>query len=98
MGTLTGIAALATAACLGGGVQAQQGGIQQTSAVQPAPLRTRIALVNLPQVIKSYMKYQNFEREWQETYKNFDAQYEGKRKLLAQYQGESQKAADQASR
>jgi len=69
-------------------------------AQQPAttPLRTRIAVINLPHVIKSYTKYQAFEHEWQETYKLFDKNYEGKRNLLTQYQNEMQKQTDPATR
>src|SRR5262249_29102370 len=73
---------------------AQQQG--QPPAAQPP--KTRIALVNLPHVIKSYQKYQTFEREWQETYKTFDKQYESKRVLLQQWQAEAQKTPEGPNR
>jgi Skp family chaperone for outer membrane proteins len=79
---------------LGSRLWAQQGG--QPAPVQPP--KTRIALVNLPHVIKSYQKYQTFEREWQETYKTFDKQYESKRVLLQQWQAEAAKTPEGAAR
>jgi Skp family chaperone for outer membrane proteins len=83
------------AAFVGSHLVAQQPQQQPTAA----PLRTRIALVNLPHVIKSYSKYQAFEHEWQEQYKLFDKNYESKRSLLVQYQQELQKPGlDQPTR
>jgi Skp family chaperone for outer membrane proteins len=53
---------------------------------QPAQLHTKIALVNLQQVIKSYLKYQNFEKEFQEQYKRTAQQIEAKNNQMVQYQ------------
>lgn len=89
---LAGIAALGITAWVGDSAHGQN--VLQTNATVAAPaasLRTRVALINLPHIIKSYEKYQNFEREWQDTYKNFDTNLESKRKLMLQWQGEAQK-------
>lgn len=92
VGILTGALALGVAVFVGSRLLAQN---NAPASAQP---RTRVALVNLPQVIKTYQKYQAFEREWQEAYKMFDKQYEGKRALLASYSAQMQKATDQAQR
>jgi Skp family chaperone for outer membrane proteins len=83
---LAGAAALGLAVFLGSRLVAQQPAQQQ-------PLRTRVGLVNLPHVIKSYNKYLAFEREWNEQYKQFEKQFESKRALLEQYQQQAAKAA-----
>lgn len=73
-------------------------GSKLTAQNQPAQPRTRVALVNLPHVIKNYTKYKAFETEWQEQYKGYEKQLEGKRALLAQMQADGQKATDQPTR
>jgi Skp family chaperone for outer membrane proteins len=90
---LAGATAVGVAVFFGSRLVAQQPQ-QPPQYQQPpaaAPMRTRIALVNLPHVIKSYTKYQAFEHEWQEQYKDFDKKFEGKRSLMGQYQTELQK-------
>lgn len=95
VGILTGAAALGVAIFFGSRLLAQQPAAQAPAA---QPLHTRVAVLNLPHVIKSYQKYQTFEREWQETYKTFDKQYESKRALLVQYQSELQKTPEGPNR
>src|SRR5438132_11797377 len=75
---LAGAAALSLAVFVVGRLVAQQ-------PAAPPPLRTRVGLVNLPHVIKSYNKYLAFEREWNEQYKTFEKQFDSKRALLVQY-------------
>jgi len=63
---LAGLAALGTVAYFGSHMSAQTGGVQQTGATQPpavAPLRTKIALINLTSVVKQYKKWTNFQEE-----------------------------------
>lgn len=110
VGILTGVAALGAMALGQVSAHAQvppQQPIQQTTATMPAnapvamqqPLRTRVAMVNLAHVVKNYQKFQNLQREFEETYKTFDKQLESKRQLLVQYQAEAQKVqADTAAR
>jgi Skp family chaperone for outer membrane proteins len=88
---LAGAAALGLAVFLGSRLVAQQPAPQQ-------PLRTRVGLVNLPHVIKSYNKYLAFEREWNEQYKQFEKQFESKRALLEQYQQQLTKSTTDAER
>src|SRR5262249_22340864 len=89
--------AIRVAAALPGGVWAGNGLAAQRPAAPP-PLRTRVGLVNLPHVIKSYNKYLAFEREWNNQYKEFEKKFEGKRNLLNQYQAEMAKAPTDAER
>jgi len=88
---LAGAAALGLAVFLGSRLVAQQPAQQQ-------PLRTRVGLVNLPHVIKSYNKYLAFEREWNEQYKQFEKKFENKRTLLVSYQDQAGKAANDAEK
>jgi Skp family chaperone for outer membrane proteins len=90
---LAGAAALGVAVFVGTRLSAQQ-----PQAAAPQPLRTRVGLVNLPHVIKSYLKYQSFEREWQQEYQGFEKVYESKRVLMAQLQNDMAKQTDQAGR
>jgi Skp family chaperone for outer membrane proteins len=90
---------LAGAAALGGAVFVNSRlTAQQPQAAAPQPLRTRVGLVNLPHIIKSYLKYQAFEREWQNEYQGFEKLYESKRNLLESMQKEMAKQPDQAGR
>jgi Skp family chaperone for outer membrane proteins len=94
------ILTVGVAAFVGGRLPAQQPQQYQQPAAAPAasPLRTKIGLLNLSHVIKSYTKYQAFEREWQETLKGYDKTIEGKRSTMVAYQKELEKQLDQATR
>jgi Skp family chaperone for outer membrane proteins len=88
------ILAVGVAAFFGGRLPAQQPQQQPTAA----PLRTRIGLLNLSHVIKSYAKYQAFEREWQEALKGYDKTIENKRNLMTGWQKQLEKEVDPAKR
>jgi Skp family chaperone for outer membrane proteins len=80
------------AACFSGRLSAQQPQqYPQATPTTTTPLRTRIGLLNLSHVIKSYAKYQAFEREWQEALKGYDKTIENKRNLMTQWQKELEK-------
>jgi Skp family chaperone for outer membrane proteins len=81
---LAGAAALVAAIYVVNQLRAQQGGANQQAAAQP--LRTRVALVNLAQVIKNYDKYKAFEVQWQNEYKDVEKSFDAKKTLLTQYQ------------
>ncbi len=59
---LAGLAALGVGVYLGNQVWAQQAN-PQAARPQVAPLQTRIALVNIAQVIKHYNKYKNYQAQ-----------------------------------
>ena len=65
IGILAVLAALGIGAYLGSQVFAQQGGTGSRPAASPEPLRTRIAVVNVVQVLKKYTKYLNAQAEFQ---------------------------------
>ena len=74
LGILAGMAALALAVYLGNWARAQQNYAQQR-----APLQTRIAIVNLSQVIKNYKKYQSFEEELKQQSKGVQQALDGRK-------------------
>src|SRR5215475_5226736 len=63
IGILAGLATLGIGAYLGSQVFAQQTGGNRP-AVSSEPLRTRIAVVNIVQVLKKYSKYLNAQEEF----------------------------------
>src|SRR5713226_6983029 len=65
IGILAGMATLGIGVYLGSQVFAQQTGTGNRPAVTSEPLRTRIAVVNVVQVLKKYSKYMNAQTEFQ---------------------------------
>lgn len=65
LGILAALAALGGALYVAGSVRAQQQAPVAAQAYQATrpPLQTRIAVVNISQVIKNYRKYQSFQEE-----------------------------------
>ena len=63
IGILAGLATLGIGAYLGSQVFAQQGGTANRPAASSEPLRTRIAVVNVVQVLKKYSKFQNADAD-----------------------------------
>src|SRR5207302_4160483 len=78
---LAGVATLGVGAYLGSHLWAQQ--TYQQPAQQQAPLQTRIALVNLDQVIKGYDKYKTFEESIKAAAKGYQDQWDRQRQLGA---------------
>jgi Skp family chaperone for outer membrane proteins len=76
IGILAGLATLGIGAYLGSQVFAQQGGTANHPAASSEPLRTRIAVVNVVQVLKKYSKFQNadasIKQQIQETKKTLE--------------------------
>lgn len=72
-----------------------QSGAQQTQ--QTAPLQTRVALINLRQVIKNYTKFQSYEKEVKAQVDEFQKKIETKRAKLIADQGEMAKTTTTAT-
>lgn len=86
--TLAGMAILGVTVYLGTKAWAQQPAAQPPA---PAPLRTRIALVNMATVIKGYKKAQDFQNQLINQGKGLDGQYlEPLRKQLVEKQKDYQ--------
>ncbi len=84
-----GLLALGVVAYVGSHLAAQpnyQAQRPATSAV--AEPHTRIALVNLQYVIKSYQKYVNFQNEIKGNYKYFEEQINAKKKMIEGHQAQ----------
>jgi Skp family chaperone for outer membrane proteins len=76
-----------------------QNQIQQTGATNTvAPLRTRIAVINLQRVIKQYQKCNAFELEYKEKYDAFNRQFEAKRTEAANLKTQLEKAVNDDQR
>ena len=72
--SLVGLAAATLILC--STAAAQQPG-QPNQQYQPPPVpKTKIAILNLQQVVKSYEKWKVFEEEYKRNYKSFDAEFE----------------------
>jgi Skp family chaperone for outer membrane proteins len=78
LSALAGLAAAALIFC--SAANAQQGGQpgqQQQQQYQPPPMpKTKIAIINLQHVVKSYEKWKSFEEEYKLQYKAFDGEFE----------------------
>jgi Skp family chaperone for outer membrane proteins len=74
--------------------------IQQTGANTAAPLRTRVAVINLQSVIKQYQKWTAFETEYKRMYENYNQEFEKKKSeaagLKAQYERTNDDQAKEA--
>jgi Skp family chaperone for outer membrane proteins len=67
---------------------------QQTTAPRPAPaapLQTRVALVNLGQVIKNYQKFKMYQDQMKTEIEPFQKELEQKKALVAQKQAQAGK-------
>jgi Skp family chaperone for outer membrane proteins len=72
--SLVGLAAATLILC--STAAAQQPG-QPSQQYQPPPTpKTKIAILNLQQVVKNYEKWKVFEEEYKRNYKSFDAEFE----------------------
>ena len=72
--TLAGVATAALIFC--SAASAQQGGQpQQQYQAAPTP-KTKVAILNLQHVVKSYDKWRQFEEEYKQNYKKYDARFE----------------------
>jgi Skp family chaperone for outer membrane proteins len=87
---VAGLATLGAAAYLGSGVWGQQPNYSPTAVAQPAnpvqpqrtPVQTRIAVVNMLQVVKSYKKCQTCEDYVKNLYMQGEQQLNAKKKVL----------------
>jgi len=88
--TLTAVATLGAAAYIGSQLRADPqppNQIQQTSATTPAaPPRTRVAMVNLAQVLRSYEKWQTCETSFKKYLDDLRKDFEAKKKPGMQIQ------------
>jgi Skp family chaperone for outer membrane proteins len=103
--TVIGVTALATlgvTAYLGSQLRAQQqptGQVQQAVATAPAtPLRTRIAVINLQQVIKQYRKWNDFEQSYKNLYGQYNAEFERNKSTGVALKSQLEKSADDATK
>jgi Skp family chaperone for outer membrane proteins len=90
---LAGVVALMVAAYVGSHLQAQSPQSPGGAPAATAPLRTRIALVNLNYVIKNYDKYVTFQGEMKADITNYDKEYEKMQDGLKQWQTRLQQLA-----
>ena len=101
--TLTALATLGATAYVGSQLRAQNqtqpGQIQQAVATAPAaPLRTRIAVINLQQVIKQYRKWNDFEANYKNLYGQYNAEFERKKAIGIDLKSQLDKATDDPTR
>jgi Skp family chaperone for outer membrane proteins len=102
--SLTALATLGVLAYLGSQLRAQNppqynNQVHQTVATAPAaPLRTRIAVINLQQVIKQYRKWNDFEGSYKNLYGQYNAEFEKRKAAGIDFKNQLDKAADDATR
>jgi Skp family chaperone for outer membrane proteins len=82
IGILAGLVALGVAAYLGSYLRAQQNAANQAQT----PLQTRVALINLGQVIKNYQKFKNFEVGLKAESEKYQKEFETKRTIAVKKQ------------
>jgi Skp family chaperone for outer membrane proteins len=101
---VTAVATLGATAYLGSQLRAQNqqqnpGQVQQTTATAPAaPLKTRIAIINLQQVIKQYQKWTNFEKNYKEAYQYYNAEFEKTKAQGVNLKSQLDKTTDDAAK
>ena len=96
--SLAALAALGVIAYLGTRLHAQNQ-VQQTAATaQSKPLQTRIAVVNLPQVIKKYRKWNEFETSYKTLYGQYNAEFEKRKTAGLDFKSQLDKATDDPTR
>jgi Skp family chaperone for outer membrane proteins len=82
--------------------QQQYGGqnqVQQTgAATMVAPLKTRVAVINLQSVIKQYQKWKDFEAEYKKMYDYYNQQFEAKKTQAQNLKATLDKTADDQQR
>jgi Skp family chaperone for outer membrane proteins len=102
--SLTALATLGLTVYLGSHLRAQYqpqstGRVQQAVATgQAAPLRTRIAVVNLQQVIKQYRKWNDFEQGYKNLYNQYNAEFERQKAKGMDLKSQLDKAVDDATK
>jgi Skp family chaperone for outer membrane proteins len=102
--SLTALATLGLTVYLGSHLRAQYqsqptGRVQQAVATaQAAPLRTRIAVVNLQQVIKQYRKWSDFEQGYKNLYNQYNAEFERQKAKGMDLKSQLDKAVDDATK
>lgn len=102
--TLTAVATLGLTAYLGSHLRAQNpqqyaGQVQQTTAMAPAaPLRTRVAIINLQQVIKQYRKWTDFEQNYKNAYAYYNTEFEKTKAQGVNLKSQLDKATDDATK
>jgi Skp family chaperone for outer membrane proteins len=101
--SLTALATLGVTVYLGSHLraqyQSQTGQVQQTVATAPAaPLRTRIAVINLQQVIKQYRKWNDFETSYKNLYGQYNTQFERQKAKGMDLKSQLDKAVDDATK
>jgi Skp family chaperone for outer membrane proteins len=102
--SLVAVATLGLIVYLGGYLHAQNqsqppSGVRQTVATAPAaPLRTRIAVVNLQQVIKQYRKWNDFEQSYNNLYKQYDARFQSEKAKGMELKTQLDKATDETTK
>src|SRR5437588_10344871 len=98
--SLTALATVGLTVYLGSQLRAQNqqpptGRVQQAVATAPAaPLRTRIAVINLQQAIKQYRKWTDFEQSYKNLYSQYNAEFERKKALGLDLKNQLEKATD----
>ena len=73
LGTLAGVTAATLLFC--STAFAQQGGQPGQPQTAPTP-KTKVAIINLQYVVKSYDRWKQFEEEYKRNYKGYDAEFE----------------------
>jgi Skp family chaperone for outer membrane proteins len=102
--TLTAMAALGATAYLGSQLRAQNpqqytGQVQQATATAPVkPLTTRVAIINLQQVIKQYRKWTDFEQNYKNAYQYYNAEFEKRKTQGVSLKSQLDKTADDATK
>ena len=101
---LTGLATLAATAYVGSQLRAQNqpqsaGRVQQAVATAAAaPLRTRIAVINLQSVIKQYAKWGTFEQTYKDLYGRYNNEFERKKATGVNLKTQLDQAKDDQAR
>src|SRR5437016_5946572 len=102
--SLTALATLGLTVYLGSQLRAQYqsqptGRVQQAVATgQAAPLRTRIAVINLQQAIKQYRKWNDFEQGYKNLYNQYNAEFERQKAQGLDLKSQLDKAVDDATK
>jgi Skp family chaperone for outer membrane proteins len=89
------LAAVGVGVYLASQVWAQQG---QPAGPAATPLRTRVALINMVEVLKKYEKFKTAEKVLREEVAQADKELEGYKARIAQLRTDFQKEADPAKR
>lgn len=96
---LTVLATLGVTGYVGSQLRAQNQPLQQTVATTTAPpLRTRIAVINLQQVIKQYRKWSDFEESYKKAYAYYNTEYERRKAQGLELKNQLDKATDDATK